>query len=31
MLDAYTYLGISSGNPWQIRASIYDSATILGK
>ncbi|KXJ90696.1 hypothetical protein Micbo1qcDRAFT_135964, partial [Microdochium bolleyi] len=27
--DAYTYLGLSSKNPWEIRASIYDSATIL--
>ena len=23
--DAYTYIGISSGNPWGIRASIYSS------
>ncbi|KAH7029391.1 uncharacterized protein B0I36DRAFT_411291 [Microdochium trichocladiopsis] len=27
--DAYTYLGISSQNPWNIRASIYNSTTVL--
>ncbi|KAI3319945.1 DUF1917-domain-containing protein [Xylariaceae sp. AK1471] len=29
--DAYTYLGIASGNPWEIRASIYDTRSLLGK
>lgn len=24
-LDAFTYLGISSGNPWGLRASLYGS------
>jgi hypothetical protein len=24
-IDAYTYLGIASGNPWGLRASIYSS------
>lgn len=30
-IDAYTYLGIASGNPWEIRASIYDTRSLLGK
>ncbi|RYO77704.1 hypothetical protein DL766_006053 [Monosporascus sp. MC13-8B] len=29
--DAYTYLGIASGNPWGIKPSIYDLASVLGK
>ncbi|KAI0431261.1 hypothetical protein F5Y09DRAFT_199595 [Xylaria sp. FL1042] len=29
--DAYTYLGIASGNPWEIRPSIYDTRSLLGK
>ncbi|KAI0453953.1 hypothetical protein F5B21DRAFT_266419 [Xylaria acuta] len=29
--DAYTYLGIASGNPWEIRSSIYDTRSLLGK
>ncbi|KAI1082636.1 DUF1917-domain-containing protein [Whalleya microplaca] len=29
--DVYTYLGLSSGNPWEIRASIYDTTSMLGK
>ncbi|KAI0542421.1 hypothetical protein GGR58DRAFT_249402 [Xylaria digitata] len=29
--DAYTYLGIASGNRWEIRASIYDTRSLLGK
>ncbi|KAI1130167.1 hypothetical protein F5Y10DRAFT_132891 [Nemania abortiva] len=29
--DAYTYLGIASGNPWEIKASIYDTRSLLGK
>ncbi|KAI2627518.1 DUF1917-domain-containing protein [Hypoxylon sp. NC1633] len=29
--DVYTYLGISHGNPWEIRASIYDTASMLKK
>ncbi|KAI0012389.1 DUF1917-domain-containing protein [Xylariaceae sp. FL0662B] len=29
--DVYTYLGLSSGNPWEIRASIYDTNSMLGK
>ncbi|KAI0969128.1 hypothetical protein F4678DRAFT_181941 [Xylaria arbuscula] len=29
--DAYTYLGIASGNPWEIRASIYDTRSLLSK
>ncbi|OTA99492.1 hypothetical protein M426DRAFT_325088 [Hypoxylon sp. CI-4A] len=29
--DVYTYLGISSGNPWEIRASIYDTTSMLKK
>ncbi|KAI0198652.1 hypothetical protein F4808DRAFT_462590 [Astrocystis sublimbata] len=29
--DAYTYLGIASGNPWEIRASIYDTRSLLVK
>ncbi|KAI1181011.1 hypothetical protein F4777DRAFT_527897 [Nemania sp. FL0916] len=29
--DAYTYLGIASGNPWEIRASIYDTRSLLRK
>ncbi|KAI0880948.1 DUF1917-domain-containing protein [Annulohypoxylon maeteangense] len=27
--DVYTYLGIAHGNPWEIRASIYDTKTML--
>ncbi|KAI1117783.1 hypothetical protein F5Y14DRAFT_439071 [Nemania sp. NC0429] len=27
--DAFTYLGIASGNPWEIRASIYDTRSLL--
>lgn len=27
--DAYTYLGIGSGNPWGLRASIYSSNEIF--
>jgi len=27
--DVYTYLGISSQNPWGIKASIYDSRIVL--
>ncbi|KAI2634493.1 DUF1917-domain-containing protein [Xylaria nigripes] len=30
-VDAYTYLGIGSGNPWGVRASIYDTRSLLGK
>ncbi|KAI0550926.1 hypothetical protein F4679DRAFT_540881 [Xylaria curta] len=26
--DAYTYLGIASGNPWKIHASIYNSRNL---
>ncbi|ORY67087.1 uncharacterized protein BCR38DRAFT_455952 [Pseudomassariella vexata] len=29
--DAYTYLGISSQNPWGVRASLYNTTDILGK
>lgn len=29
--DAYTYLGLGSQNPWGIRASIYNSTTVLNK
>ncbi|KAI0848714.1 DUF1917-domain-containing protein [Daldinia vernicosa] len=29
--DVYTYLGIARGNPWEIRASIYDSTSMLKK
>ncbi|KAI2622667.1 DUF1917-domain-containing protein [Hypomontagnella submonticulosa] len=29
--DVYTYLGISHGNPWEIRASIYDTTSMLKK
>ncbi|RYP92552.1 hypothetical protein DL770_001310 [Monosporascus sp. CRB-9-2] len=29
--DAYSYLGIASGNPWGIKPSIYDLASVLGK
>lgn len=29
--DAYTYLGISSGNPWGIRASIYSSKDVYAE
>lgn len=29
--DAYTYLGIASGNPWGIRASIYSSKDIFAE
>ncbi|KAI0015852.1 hypothetical protein F4780DRAFT_773280 [Xylariomycetidae sp. FL0641] len=29
--DIYTYLGIASMNPWSIRASIYDTKTMLAK
>jgi hypothetical protein len=25
MADAFTYIGIASGNPWGVRASIYSS------
>jgi hypothetical protein len=28
-LDAYTYLGLSSGNEYNIRASLYNSADVL--
>ncbi|KAI1332191.1 DUF1917-domain-containing protein [Xylariaceae sp. FL0255] len=28
--DCFTYLGIASGNPWQIKASIYDSRNLAG-
>ncbi|KAI1385252.1 DUF1917-domain-containing protein [Hypoxylon trugodes] len=27
--DVYTYLGIARGNPWEIRASIYDTTSML--
>jgi hypothetical protein len=27
--DAYTYIGISSGNPWGLKASIYKSSDIF--
>ncbi|KAI4864516.1 DUF1917-domain-containing protein [Hypoxylon rubiginosum] len=29
--DVYTYLGIAHGNPWEIRASIYDTTSMLKK
>ncbi|KAJ8125500.1 hypothetical protein O1611_g8138 [Lasiodiplodia mahajangana] len=29
--DAYTYLGIASNNTWGIKASIYDTRSLLGK
>ncbi|KAI0121641.1 hypothetical protein BJ170DRAFT_130431 [Xylariales sp. AK1849] len=29
--DAYTYLGIGSGNAWGIRASIYNTRDMIGK
>ncbi|KAI1105443.1 DUF1917-domain-containing protein [Jackrogersella minutella] len=29
--DVYTYLGIAHGNPWDIRASIYDTKSMLKK
>ncbi|KAI2602956.1 DUF1917-domain-containing protein [Hypoxylon fragiforme] len=29
--DVYTYLGIAHGNPWKIRASIYDTTSMLKK
>ncbi|RYO97347.1 hypothetical protein DL764_007325 [Monosporascus ibericus] len=29
--DAYSYLGVASGNPWGIKPSIYDLASLLGK
>ncbi|KAI0475007.1 hypothetical protein GGR56DRAFT_491156 [Xylariaceae sp. FL0804] len=29
--DVFTYLGIASGNPWEIRASIYDTKSMLRK
>ncbi|CAJ2508742.1 Uu.00g137680.m01.CDS01 [Anthostomella pinea] len=29
--DCYTYLGIASGNPWEIKASIYDTKSMLGR
>ncbi|KAI1264548.1 DUF1917-domain-containing protein [Xylariaceae sp. FL1019] len=29
--DAYTYLGIASQNPWEIKASIYSTQTLLSK
>ncbi|KAH9890880.1 DUF1917-domain-containing protein [Xylariomycetidae sp. FL2044] len=29
--DAYTYLGISSGNAFMVKASIYDTTSMLGK
>lgn len=28
--DAFTYLGIGSGNPWGLRASLYSSKDIFG-
>lgn len=28
-LDAYTYLGLTSGNEYNIRASLYNSSEIL--
>ncbi|KAK7700521.1 hypothetical protein SLS64_010919 [Diaporthe eres] len=28
--DAFTYLGIGSGNPWGVRASLYSSRDIFG-
>ena len=31
LIDAFTYIGISSGNVWGIRASIYSSVDIFGK
>jgi len=31
ILDAYTYLGIASGNPWELKASIYSSLDFLSK
>ncbi|KAK5995774.1 UPF0696C11orf68-like protein [Cladobotryum mycophilum] len=27
--DAFTYIGISSGNPWGVRASIYSSTDVF--
>ncbi|KAL2752202.1 hypothetical protein ACRALDRAFT_1078234 [Sodiomyces alcalophilus JCM 7366] len=29
--DAFTYLGIASGNPWQVRASLYSSLDVQAK
>lgn len=29
--DAYTYLGLGSGNTWGIKASIYNTKDIIGK
>ncbi|KAI1848334.1 hypothetical protein JX266_005640 [Neoarthrinium moseri] len=29
--DAYTYLGIGSGNPWGFKASIYNTKELLGR
>ncbi|KAJ8108926.1 hypothetical protein ONZ43_g6277 [Nemania bipapillata] len=29
--DAYTYLGIASGNRWEIKPSIYDTRSLLSK
>ncbi|KAI1371020.1 DUF1917-domain-containing protein [Hypoxylon crocopeplum] len=29
--DVYTYLGIAHGNKWEIRASIYDTTSMLRK
>ncbi|KAL7620024.1 hypothetical protein AAE478_010573 [Parahypoxylon ruwenzoriense] len=29
--DVYTYLGIARGNPWDIKASIYDTTSMLKK
>ncbi|GAP89846.1 putative DUF1917-domain-containing protein [Rosellinia necatrix] len=29
--DAFTYLGIASGNPWGIKPSIYDTRSLLGQ
>ncbi|KAK9772736.1 hypothetical protein AB5N19_14254 [Seiridium cardinale] len=29
--DAYTYLGISSGNAWGVKASIYNTADMIEK
>ncbi|KAI5854085.1 DUF1917-domain-containing protein [Durotheca rogersii] len=29
--DVYTYLGIAQGNPWDIKASIYDTTSMLEK
>lgn len=29
-VDAYTHLGINSGNEWGIKASLFSSKDILG-